>query len=245
VHAHTETGLPTLAVLLMTRVDRRSVPWALWRLVRGPAALRRVPGLRFARVLGSGRRGGFGLKPGLDCQGVFAMFDSLDAAESFAQSSPVAAAYRSHAAESFTAVLKATSARGSWAGQGMAVADGASASVSGSMANPTPVAALTRASIRPAKALRFWRHSPPAEAELAQAPGCRLAVGLGEAPVLRQATFSIWDSPQAMDAYARSGSHQRAIRASYDGGYFSESMFVRFAPVSVSGRWHGQVVGHV
>ena len=240
MHTHAEIGLPTLAVLLMTRVDRRSVPWALWRLVRGPAALRRVPGLRFARVLGSGRRGGFGLKPGLDCQGVFAMFDSLDAAEQFAQSSLVAAAYRSHAAESFTAVLQATSARGSWAGQGMAAAQAAPAP-----ARPpcTPVAALTRASIRPTKALRFWRHSPPAEAELALAPGCRLAVGLGEAPVLRQATFSMWDSPQAMDAYARTGSHQRAIRASYDGGYFSESMFVRFAPVSVSGHWHGQAVG--
>ena len=234
-------GLPTLAVLLMTRVHKPAVPWALWRLVRGPAALKRVPGLRFARVLGSGRHGGFGLKPGLDCQGVFAMFDSLDAAEQFAQRSAVAAAYRSHAAESFTAVLRAISARGSWAGQGMAAAP--EACMPAVPAVPGwPIAALTRASIRPSKALRFWRHSPPAESELAQAPGCRLAVGLGEAPVLRQATFSVWDSQQAMDAYARTGSHQRAIRASYDGGYFSESMFVRFAPVSITGHWHGHRV---
>jgi spheroidene monooxygenase len=228
-------GLPTVAVLLMTRVRGPSVPWALWRLVRGPRALRAVPGLRFARVLGSGRRGGFGLKPGLDCQGVFAMFDDLVAARRFAAESPVALAYRQHAEEGFTAVLQASAVRGSWAGQGMAAdADAA--------APGAPVAALTRASIRPSKALRFWRHSPPAEADLAAAPGCQLAVGLGEAPVLRQATFSLWDSAQAMDAYARHGSHQRAIRASYEGGFFSESMFVRFLPLSVQGHWRGQAL---
>ncbi len=231
-------GLPTVAVLLMTRVRRPAVPWALWRLVRGPRALRTVPGLRFARVLGSGRRGGFGLKPGLDCQGVFAMFDDLAAARRFAAESPVALAYRQHAEEGFTAVLQASASRGSWAGQGMA----ANADVAASGAPGAPVAALTRASIRPSKALRFWRHSPPSEADLAAAPGCRLAVGLGEAPVLRQATFSLWDSPQAMDAYARHGSHQRAIRASYEGGFFSESMFVRFLPLSVQGCWRGQAV---
>jgi spheroidene monooxygenase len=31
-----------------------------------------------------------------------------------------------------------------------------------------------------------------------------------------------------MNAYARSGAHQEAIRSAYDGGHFSESMFVRW-----------------
>ena len=74
------------------------------------------------------------------------------------------------------------------------------------------MAALTRASIRPLQALRFWRRSPPAEGALERAEGCLLAVGLGEAPLLRQATFSVWENQAAMDAYARSGAHQEAIR---------------------------------
>jgi hypothetical protein len=103
-----------------------------------------------------------------------------------------------------------------------------------------PVAALTRASIRPRHALKFWRLSPPAEAALARAEGCLLAVGLGEAPVLRQCTFSLWTGVEAMDRYARSGAHQQAIRAAYGGGYFSESMFVRFVPLQVRGSWQGR-----
>jgi spheroidene monooxygenase len=102
-----------------------------------------------------------------------------------------------------------------------------------------PIAALTRASIRPRRAFSFWRLSPPAERGLASAPGCLLAAGLGEAPLLRQATFSLWRSARDMDAYARSGAHQGAIRAAYAGGYFSESMFVRFVPLEVSGSWQG------
>ena len=221
-----------MAVLMMFRLRLSALPWVLWRLARGAAGLGRVPGLRFARVLGSGYRGGFGLKPGLDCQGVFACFDSLEQALDFVRHSPLAHAYRARAVEHFSAVLQATTSRGSWGGHRLE--SGATGPHEG------PVVALTRAAIRPSKVLQFWRHSPPAEVEIARAPGCRLAVGLGEAPLVRQATFSVWDSVEAMDAYARHGSHQRAIQASWQQGFFSEWMFVRFRPVALNGAWRGQ-----
>jgi spheroidene monooxygenase len=43
-----------------------------------------------------------------------------------------------------------------------------------------------------------------------------------------------------MDAYARSGAHRDAIHAALAGGWFSESMFVRFVPVLLQGCWHGR-----
>ena len=222
---------PGVAVLLMFRLRPSAIPWALWRLARGPGGLGRVPGLRFARVLGSGHQGGFGLKPGLDCQGIFAFFDTAEQARAFVAQAPAVQAYRRRALEHFSVVLQATSARGSWAGQRLAAAS--------TTRGDGPVAALTRASIRPSRALSFWRHSPAAEAELGTCPGCLLAVGLGEAPLLRQATFSLWESVEAMDAYARHGSHQRAIQASWQSGFFSEWMFARFRPLSLQGAWHG------
>ena len=222
---------PGVAALLMFRLRPSAVPWALWRLALGARGLGGAGGLRFARVLGSGQHGGFGLKPGLDCQGIFAFFDTAEQARAFIESAPVVQAYRQRALEHFSAVLQATSARGSWAGHRLAA-----------RAAPTaqgPVAALTRAAIRPTRAWSFWRHSPATEAELAASPGCLLAVGLGEAPLLRQATFSLWESVAAMDAYARHGSHQRAIQASWQRGFFSEWMFARFRPLALDGAWHG------
>ena len=68
-------------------------------------------------------------------------------------------------------------------------------------------------------------------------------MGLGEAPLLRQATFSVWENQAAMDAYARSGAHHQAIRASLQGNWFSESMFVRFVPLRITGIWKGRRYG--
>jgi hypothetical protein len=65
-------------------------------------------------------------------------------------------------------------------------------------------------------------------------------VGLGEAPFLRQATFSVWNDVAAMDVYARSGAHLDGIRAAQKQQFFSESMFVRFIPLRMQGTWRGQ-----
>jgi spheroidene monooxygenase len=226
---------PALAVLLLVRVPRGAVPWLLGRLVRGPRALAAVPGLRLARVLGSGHNGGFGLRPGFDRGGLFALFDDADAATAFTVGSPLVAAYRAHADEMLIATLRATSSRGSWGGVSMAVSAAGETGM--------PLAVLTRASIRPHHALAFWRQAAPSQAALAAAPGCRLAVGLGEAPLLRQATFSLWDDAGAVEAYARRGAHGQAAAAARRGDWFSESMFLRLRVESISGRWAGRTHG--
>ncbi len=222
-------GAPAVMALLLLQYRPGSALWTLGRLVRGTGALGRVRGMRFARVLGSGRDGGFGLWPSTRHQGLVGFFDDEDCAEAFLRQHAWVQACRRHAEHTFAATLRATSCRGSWGGATLAVT---------AEARPgQPVAALTRASIRPSRAWSFWHHAPPSEAGLDDAEGCRLAIGLGEAPVLRQCTFSLWDDSTAMDAYARGGAHQAAIRAAYGGGYFSESMFVRGVPRVVEDDW--------
>ena len=224
-----------VAVLVLVRWRANAGAWGLARLPLQGWPLRAVPGLGFAKVLGSGRDGGFGLTPGLLHHGLFLVFDGEAAAMGFVDRSPLMTAYRAHAAECATAVLRAASSRGSWSGAAM--------TVSTDLPVHGPVAALTRASISPAHAGAFWRHTPAAQAALAGAEGCHLAAGLGEAPVLRQATFSLWSSVAAMNAYARQGAHGQAARASLGGGWFSESMFVRFAPLALAGHWKGSDLG--
>ena len=222
----------SVAVLLALRLKRGALAWGWSRIVLGaPRTLAGTPGLRFARALGSGHEGGFGLRPSLDRQGLFALFDDEPAARAFVDQSVAMARYRDHAAELVVALLRATSCRGSWGGQAIAVTAGAEAG--------RPVAALTRGAIRWTRAAAFWRQARPAQAALNSAPGCRFAVGLGEAPMLRQATFSLWDNTAAMDAYARQGAHAQAIRGAVQGGWFSESMFVRFDVLHLEGSWKG------
>jgi spheroidene monooxygenase len=221
----------SVAVLVMVDFKSSQRWWAWSRLVLQGVGLRSVPGLRFAKVLGSGQGGGFGVLPSATHQGLFLGFDDESAALQFVQQGHQLAAYRSHARACAVVGLRATSSRGAWSGRALQTSDTTPASGA--------VAVLTRASIKPLRARAFWRLSPAAEAALAAAPGCRLAMGLGEAPLLRQATFSLWESTASMEAYARSGAHLQAIRAAYAGGHFSETMFTRFAPLWGQGEWQG------
>jgi len=224
--------MSTGPVAVLVLVDAATRLWAWMRLVRGPRALKGTPGLRFAKVLGSGHEGGFGLKPSATRGGLFCVFDDDEQARAFVDHSPTIAEYRRHARELCSVLLRPYASRGSW--DGIPLPASATAPATG------PVAALTRASIRPLRAAAFWRLTPDAQASMEHAAGCRLGVGLGEAPFLRQATFSIWDDVPAMDAYARHGAHLAAIRAAAQGQHFSETLFVRFIPEGLAGDWKGR-----
>ncbi len=223
-----------VALMLLARLRPPYWPWAWNRLAFSRWLPQHAPGLRFMKTLGSGRDGGFGLVPSAAHQGLFCVFNHLSDAQAFI-ASPLAARYRERSDECLIATLRPASARGSWDGIALAPGEPVPAGM--------PLAALTRASIRPAAAAQFWRHAPAAQQDLAHAPGCELAVGLGEAPLLRQATFSLWRDAKAMDAYARTGAHQAAIQAAWQHRFFSESMFVRFTPITVQGYWQGQRYG--
>jgi hypothetical protein len=222
-----------VVVLLLADIAHASRLWGWSRIVKGPQALDDIPGLLFSKVLGSGYEGGFGLRPSPSRQGMFGLFTSMQTAQDFIANSSLLQAYQERSDEFFWALLKTWSCRGSWDGQTLDIC--AAQPIKG------PVAALTRASIRLGKAPAFWRHAPPSQTALQSAKGCQLAVGLGEAPFVRQATFTIWDGVSDMNAYARSGAHLEAIQDAAQNDYFSESMFARFIPLQVQGQWQGKV----
>lgn len=227
-----DTARDDVIVLLLADITRGWRGWGWRNVARGGAALAGTPGLVFAKALGSGFEGGFGLRPSWSRQGLLAVFEGAAAADRFVATAERVRQLHERSVEFLCLTLRATSSRGSWGGHRIHATRPAPAA--------GPVAALTRASIRPTKAWAFWRRSPAAEHDLQHAAGCELAVGLGEAPLLRQCTFSLWRDQAAMDAYARGGAHLQAIRAAAAGRFFSESQFVRFAPLSVQGVWHGR-----
>ncbi len=222
-------------VVVLADIAPVSRLWGWARIVKGPQSLLALDGVRFAKVLGSGYEGGFGLRPSSSRHGLFLVFHTALAARDFLAHSELMQSYRERARELCLLTLRTWSCRGSWDGTALDLATEPPAG--------GPIAALTRASIQVRKASAFWNHAPPSQAALAGVPGIQLAVGLGEAPFLRQATFTVWDSVQHMDAYARSGAHLEAIKAAAEHQYFSESMFARFVPVSIEGRWKDRSYG--
>ena len=235
-HANTLSGV---VVLLLLDYLTQHRAWGWLKLAQGPAALKGTPGLLFSKVMGSGQNGGFSLRPSSSHQGLVCIFSNPSDAENF-MTGPHVKACQERAKEHWLGMLRITSSRGAWDQQAWDITPGAKAQA----ASAGPFAVLTRASIRPAKAMAFWRHAPAAQTDLDHADGCHLAMGLGEAPLLRQCTFSVWRDAQAMRNYAHHQAHQQAIQAAYKHQFFSESLFVHFRPLYMQGIWKGRDVSH-
>jgi hypothetical protein len=142
--------------------------------------------------------------------------------------------WRRNAVESADFSLVPLQSRGRW--------DGAIPFTPGSARAWTgPVLVLTRATLRANKARRFYRAVPAIAAGLASAPDCVAALGIGESPLLRQGTLTVWRSAAAIDAFAHGHQpHVQAIRDTGPIGWYAEELFARFAVVAATGSIDGR-----
>ncbi|MDQ3249389.1 MAG: spheroidene monooxygenase [Chloroflexota bacterium] len=208
-------------------------PWAFLQMGLAQPALQRTAGLRFWKLLGSGYGQGFSLQPNWGRYGLLAVWETPQAAEQFFAASTLIEAYRRHAAEIWTIYLLPVQAHGLWSGQNP-FRPLAALPVEG------PVAALTRATIRPQRLLPFWRAVPATSRALAAAPGLLASIGIGEAPLVRQATFSLWRSAADLKAFAyQNSAHKDAIRRTRTEDWYQEELFARFVPLRSTGLWDG------
>jgi hypothetical protein len=203
----------------------------------GRRALAAVAGLRFARQLGTGAGAAMGLGADLRRWATFAVWEGDGALDAFLATSPIARRWHGQGAETWSVRLAPLSAHGTWGGTcpftGMDH-QGAQSPTGG------PVAVLTRARVAVRRWPAFYRSVPAVEDHLRRQDDLLAAIGIGEAPVGLQATFSLWSSARAMESFAYGDApHAEVVRHTRAEGWFSEELFARFRPYGSTGTWDG------
>ena len=223
------TQAVSLSLFRFGRWPARAWAFAMMGLAR-PLA-RRTPDIGFWKLCGSGSGEGFTPIPNTAVYAILATWPDEATARARLADSRLFRAYDRRASERWTVFLSPAEARGLWSGRAPFTPTDTSAD--------GPLAALTRATIRPRSLWRFWRREPGISARIGQDPNVIFKIGIGEVPWLHQVTFSIWPDARSMAAFARTGPHAEAIRAVREGGWFREELYARFRVTGDTGTWGG------
>ena len=216
-----------ITVIYFWQINKVLVPVAILFMAIHKFALKRLPGVSFVKLLGTGKGESFTPKDADPYRWgalVTIQQDNLDNLDK----SKVIRGWQKIAKKEYRAILKPISVHGLWSGKQPFEVE--------KFDWNGKIAAITRARIVWRKNLIFWRAVPPVTISLHQSPGLINAIGIGEAPIGLQGTFSLWESAAQLRDFAYKGqAHTQAIKATEENKWYSEELFSRFAVVQERG----------
>lgn len=233
------------ASLTVFRYPKANLFVAFWAMALFRVPLMRKRGINFSRLLGTGLNGTFDIHPDYRQWAILTFFQDPPDIGAFQQDRDgmLTTLYGGFIVwwlnyfncETWTVVLEVSDGHGSWDGKTF-IRRGAT-----KVEHVGPVAVLTRATIRLSRLRHFWKHVAPVSRRFFDSAGLRVSIGIGELPLVRQATFTIWDSMAQMRDFAyRSTEHREVIQKTRSEKWYSEEMFLRFKPLFTSGTIGGE-----
>ena len=195
--------------------------WAFTQMRLAHAGLQQCKGLQFYKMLGTGAGAGFSLRPDFSTYALLTVWDTEQCKEKAFDKAAVLQAFFDRSADQRIYSLRPIHTYGNWSGQ-------SPFKVQKPLGNK-PIGVITRATLNPNRLLDFWRHVPQASRAIKQAKGVGFFKGIGEWPFVQQATFSVWESAEAIRTFAYvSQAHASIVKKTRERKWYKEDMFNRF-----------------
>jgi hypothetical protein len=210
-----------VTVIYFWKIRPSKVGFALLRMALDRGALRRIKGVHFAKMLGTGKGETFTPRDAdANRWGALIVIDGANL--EMLDNSKLINSWRANSLSEVRYLLDPISSHGLWAkvnpfAYATTQTDG-------------EVIAITRARIKWFQNFRFWRAVPPVTQSLHSSPGLLNTIGIGEAPIGLQGTFSHWKTGADLRNFAYKGAaHQVVIAATERHQWYAEELFARFA----------------
>ena len=160
--------------------------YAFTRMGRSPILQNKINGLTFFKPLGTGSGNGFSIKPDFSIFGFVAVFKSEELAKEFLETNVVREYTKTTISYSHV-LMHTVKSHGEWSKQSPFES-------SVEYDKSKPLAVITRATIKPKLAYQFWKNVPAVSKSMDKYDELIFSKGIGEFPLLMQATFSLWSS---------------------------------------------------
>lgn len=202
--------------------------WAMRQMADMPKRLKEEKKLAFFKNLGTGAGLGYSSLPNTSQWALLTVWPSVEDALDFYWNSGIMDDYRLKSVEDYTVMLRPFRSRGQWSGS-------PAFSPQPMLPGKHPIAVLTRARLKFRFIVPFWRRVAKVSRSQKDFQGQYFSQGVGERPWIHQATFSIWESLEAVEkfAYGQESRHLEAVKVTRKHNGFKEELYARF-----------QVIGH-
>ena len=205
----------------------------------GHDQLKNVDGLTFYKILGSGAKNGFSAKPNFGTYILLCVWESENQAETFFAENNFFKEYQERSSENMTVYMHSAEVHGTWD-------ERQPFQKNAELAMDMPIIVLTRARIRFRKLLSFWSRVGSVSQSLENYEGLVLSIGVGEWPLIQQATLSIWKTQKEMMDYAyKNPKHREVVMLTRKLNWYKEEMFARFIPYKFLGVWEGEKASEI
>ena len=197
--------------------------WAFKHMVEAKKYFSNNDKVSFYKMLGTGGKGGF-IYPDLGVYSLLCVWKKSEFLNEFIENSNHAKEIKKKAKKRIDYIMEPIFSNGLWDN-----INPFKVNENRETKKENKIGVITRGKIKLSKQIDFWLNVSSASDAIKNADGVEFYKGIGELPLLSQATFSVWKNHKCIGDFAyKNKAHSEIIKKTKERKWYSEDLFARF-----------------